>query len=201
MNIIKSTSILALAILTISAQANLLTNGDFEKPVVGGWGAYTSISGWTAVQDKIEIGTAGTYGVTGTSGQVLELDAYHNAIVQQSVSLSAGSYSLSFGYARRKTSMSGRPLNTADFDVLWNGAVVYSGRDLTSTSFTTTQISLLGNSGTNILQLRGMGNDDSFGAIVDNFSLSKNPEAVPEPASLLALATGLAAVIRRKLAR
>lgn len=168
-----------------SVQANnLIVNGGFEQPAINGWSLFTTIPGWTATADLIEIGQgAATYGITGATGQVLELDANHNATVQQSLNLSAGTYDLGFDYARRLFGMDGRPANTADFEVLWNGNVVQYFSP-TSNAMTHQDLMLTGTNGVNTLGFRGAGTDDSYGALVDNVSLS----SVPEPGTWAMLA-------------
>ena len=73
--------------------------------------------------------------------------------------------------------MAGRPLDTADLDVLWNGSVVASIQPA-STNMANYGLTLTGISGINTLAFRGMGTDDSYGALVDNVSVEN---AVPEP--------------------
>ena len=84
--------------------ANLIVNGSFEAPVAGGFGLFPSIPGWTTPLGgfPIELGAGTTYGVTGfDQKQVMEMDSTGNAIVDQTVVATAGSYKLSFLYGDR----------------------------------------------------------------------------------------------------
>lgn len=175
---------------------NLVTNGGFESlpsPLPAqNWSLYNSIPGWTGINHPIEIGKGGpVYNISGDNTNVLELDSTGNATVQQTINgLSAMSYKLDFDYARRLSGMSNRPLDTADFDVLWNGNVVAQLRNLSSTAMNPYSLNVVGTAGANTLAFRGMGTNDSYGALIDNVHVAA---AVPEPGSM-ALLGGLAAV-------
>jgi hypothetical protein len=115
---------LSVAALATIANANLITNGSFEDPDVGGgWGLFTTIPGWTAVGTfPIEIGHASVYGVTNNHlDQVMEMDSTGNSIVQQILGTSTGtSYDLAFGVARR----SGVSATDCRVEVYWNGGLL-----------------------------------------------------------------------------
>lgn len=181
-----------------SAQANLIINGSFEFPDLGtGWGTFSSILGWSAGADLIEIGYAGIYGVTGhDQDQVLEVDAYHNAIVQQILGTTENSsYTLSFGVAQR----AGTLPSTCLVEVWWNGTLLDTITP-TSTLMSYYTYTVAGGVGGSTLQFRGAGTDDSYGGLVDNVILQ--PESVPEPLtvtlSMAALAVGARRIQRRK---
>lgn len=184
--------------LGASANANLIINGSFEFPELGtGWGTFASILGWSAGADQIEVGYAGIYGVTGhDQDQVLEVDAYHNAIVQQILGTTENSsYTLSFGVAQRVNTLP----STCLVEVWWNGTLLDTIAP-TSTVMSYYTYSVTGGVGGSTLQFRGAGTDDSYGGLVDNVILQ--PESVPEPVtvalSLTSLAFGAKRVHRRK---
>ena len=187
---------LAALVLSVpfAAQANLVTNGSFEDHGAlanGNWGLFSSVPGWYAEADLIEIGHGPLYGVTGFADRdVLELDANHNAKVSQDINLGLGSYQVSFDYAGR----SGIALGSVSLDVLWNDVVVGSINPSSSAMTGWSGLVNVTSAGTNKLSFQGTGTDDSFGALVDNVQM----EAVPEPASIATVAIGLAAILRRR---
>jgi RTX toxin RtxA len=174
MKLLKLTVTAALLFLAAAAaNANLIQNGSFENPNLGGgWNLFSSIPGWTAVGAyPIEIGAAGIYGVTGQDGlQVMELDSTGNAMVQQIVASAAGSYQLSFRFAQR----AGVPPSSGSFNVYWNGNLIQSFAPSSSVmSLYSTTVSVLAN---NTLEFRGTGTQDSLGALVDNVVLDSVPD-------------------------
>jgi hypothetical protein len=190
-NITKLLVVLSLVMLAVSgANANLIVNGSFENPEFTStgstWGTYSSIPGWTATTDSIEIGTGETYGVTGFHGKnVMELDAYKNVVVNQSLASAGGSYSLSFLYAKR----SSVGADSCLFDVYWNN-ILLGNFSPTSTSMTPFSVSVVGLAN-NVLEFRGMGTSDSYGALIDDVRLMGTENApvvgvVPEPSTWVA---------------
>ncbi len=168
--LVASASLLA---FTGTASANLIVNGSFEDPNLnGGWNTYWSIPGWTAVgQYQIEIGAGGIYGVTGFDGQqVMELDSYGNAKVDQIVAIPGGSYTLSFQYAQR----SGVSPASGSFDVYWNGSLLGSfAPGSTAMALYSTTVTALAN---NTVEFLGTGTQDQYGALIDNVQLNGIPD-------------------------
>lgn len=189
-----------LVLATATSQASLI-NGDFEDltgatvigpgvgtPSSGGWQTYSSIPGWTAAPTSltpggIEIGNVSNYGVSGAglSGNVLELDSTLNATVASTSGLTGGgSYTLSFYFAGR-----GGYIASSTFTVDWDGTL-YNFTPLSSAAQLAT-LTLPDNGGINTLSFIGTGPSDSFGAIIDNVSLTPVPEASTVVAGALLL--------------
>ena len=164
------------------ANANYIVNGSFENPFQhqnGSWGLYTSIPGWNSAVNgaPIEIGTGGTYGVTGFHlAQVMELDSTGNATVTQ-VNGVTGPLTLSFLYAMRA---GGSGTNDA-FSVYWNGGLLQSFTP-NSTAMTLFSATVSGN-GNNTLAFWGTGTSNSYGGIIDDVRLV----GVPDGAATLVL--------------
>lgn len=183
------------------AQASMLVNGSFEDPGSPAFSYFSNgqLPGWrTTATDVIEVGKPLAYGVSGADlANVCELDSTRNISVMQDITLAAGQYDLSFLYAKRGADLQGKPADTCDFDVLWNGSVVASVRPIVSTMLTR-HVTVNAINGWNTVSFRAMGTSDGMGAIIDNADL----QTVPEPFSLVTLA-GLAAgaVVRRKKGR
>ncbi len=199
-NWIKTAAIAALAVGCVmeTKANNLIVNGSFENPNQGGgWGLNNPILGWSDVSGynpaSLETGAGGIYGVTGFDGyQVMELDSTHNVVAQQTISGLNGSYSLSFLYAQR----AGQSPANASFDVFWNSTLVGSfGPTLNSMTLYTKTVAGGAN---NTLQFVGTGTQDSYGAIIDNVSLSQVPDG---GSTITFMGLGLLAVagVRRKL--
>ena len=195
-----------------------VVNGSFELPNYGsGWGFSASdglVGGWYAETNKVEIGNAAIYGVTGATGsQVLELDAEANAKVSQTVTSGVGRTVITFDAARRADDISGGgggggipdesnvwelPLgntfgsDTFGVDVLWNDVVVGSYNPGT-TSMQTFSLEVTG-TGHDKLSFRGSGISDGAGTLIDNVDV----QPVPEPMSMVVIAGGVAAMLRRR---
>ena len=173
----RSLAVTALVLVTAGvSSANVIVNGSFEilpAPFpASNWDLYENILGWSSPVDLIELGKAGVYGVTGFDGQnVLELDANHNVTVSQVVATTPGAaYTLSFLYADRANVAP----SSATLQVWWNSALLQS---LSPTSTAMTLFSLVVTAtGSDTLEFKGTGTDDSFGALVDNVQLNPVPD-------------------------
>ena len=183
-----------------AAQAQLILNGSFENPPVGAWDYFANgqIAHWAVGQGaRAEIGKSVCYGVSGADGiNVTELDSDRNTAVTQSVSLAAGSYDLSFLFARRGVNLEHKPADTCDFEVLWNGTSV-AFVSPTDSAMTRMHLAVTALDGANAVTFRGLGTSDGYGAILDGAEL----QAVPEPGSMIALGAGVVALARRRRAR
>jgi hypothetical protein len=188
---------LSVAALATIANANLITNGSFEDPDVGGgWGLFTTIPGWTAVGTfPIEIGHASVYGVTNNHlDQVMEMDSTGNSIVQQILGTSTGtSYDLAFGVARR----SGVSATDCRVEVYWNGGLLTT-IDPSSTVMAYYSFNVLGGVSGSTLEFRGGGTQNSLGGLVDDVILvASDPQSVPEPFTMALMGGAAIAGYRR----
>ncbi|MDO9208660.1 MAG: Ig-like domain-containing protein, partial [Sulfuricurvum sp.] len=143
-------------------------NGTYSTVAVsslngGVW--HTDNSGGT-----VEVGYSSTYGVSGGSNKVLELERNPGdpSNLYTTMEVKAGEvYTLSFDYANRLG-------DTSDMSVYWNGQLV-AVIDPSSTTLTAYTINLISEiTGTGKLELKA-NDSNSMGIILDNISLSLVP--------------------------
>jgi len=178
------------------AHANLIVNPSFEDANLtsggdngsGLWDYFYNTSnplpGWTSTDNSIplEVGLGTVYGVTGYDGNnVMELDSTVNVAVDQNLVTAGGTYQLSFLYALR----SGVDPASGTMQVYWDNNLVAS-LSPTSSAMTLYTTSVTA-TGSDILQFDGTGISDSYGAILDNVSLTPVPEATTMIAGALLL--------------
>ena len=195
----KTITAIALAGAASIANANLLTNGDFESNVgLSGhsWGVFSSIDGWTTLSGPgIEV-QRNTVVNAESGNQYVELDSNSNSAMYQAISgLSIGqTYSLDFWYHTRT--------NNGDND---NGINVYWGdttpgnlqleiSDLVSSqtySWIEYSTNLVATAETMYLTFSAEGLSNSLGGFIDNASLN----SVPEPSNIALLTIGLLGLI------
>ncbi len=152
---------------------NLLANGSFEAATVasGQYGAFPSMTGWTALAgSQIEIWNAHK-GITATNGaDFAELD-YQGALdgFYQDVQTVAGqAYTLSFDLCARPN----QAISTQSVEVLWNGRVVASA--VPTPAWRTFTVGVTGTGARDRLTIREVGSQstDGWGALLDNFRLA-----------------------------
>jgi hypothetical protein len=178
------------------AHANLIVNPSFEDANLASGGNYgggswdyfynliNPLPGWTSTDNNIplEVGLGTIYGVTGYDGNnVMELDSTVNVAVDQNLITAGGTYQLSFLYALR----SGVLPTSGTMAVYWDNVLVAS-LSPTSSAMTLYTTSVTA-TGSDILQFDGTGISDSYGAILDNVSLTAVPEATTVIAGALLL--------------
>ncbi len=159
-------------------ESNLVINGSFEEPIVGGWNHFAKIPGWSVLGDDIEIGVASNYGLSGATGnQFAELDYASpgpgTGFFQTISTQAQQSYQLSVDIAAR----AGTPLPTNSVQIFWQNQ--YLGTmDPTSTTFKTFSFSVLGSGQTDQLKFTEQdGDDDGYGSMIDNVKLIKTASA------------------------
>ncbi|MBS1718274.1 MAG: DUF642 domain-containing protein [Armatimonadetes bacterium] len=197
--------IFAMAAFASISQANLLSNGSFESGAFVGdafgdmqlLGGSTTITGWTVMGDEIAWVKNGNFdNITASDGVMsLDLAGYANSGsqggVQQSfatvvnqqylVSLDLGTFSTAWGNTRITVDAAGQ---NQSFTEVPNGTQRWDTHTwLFTANSTTTTLSIFETNPTGSIY-NGL----------DNISV----EAVPEPASMVALGVGVAAMIRRR---
>ena len=198
MTISKTIAVAALAFAAMGAQAELVTNGSFEAnaQAAGTFGIYNNLTGWTG-NTNIELRN-NRAGAAQDGVNFVELDTTSNMSMSQSIT-GSGLYELSFWYSARE----GRPAG--------DNGLGYSFGDLSGSVLMTTAGAAAGNvwqhftglvnlSGPTVLTFTAMGTSNSFGASIDNVSVTA---AVPEPETYAMLLAGLGlmgTIVRRRKA-
>lgn len=169
----------------------LVQNGGFEQGhgLTGStWNLFNSITGWTkGTAVPFEVQTGGAGGVLPTNGAVIELDGdteangsgngngvatpttSTNASIQQAlVGTEAGqSYQLTFDYAPRGAG------ETAGLEVYFGGVKVFppAGQTYAANQWTTITLTVTAPTNNAVLEFRGTGVQDEYGALIDNVSV------------------------------
>jgi PEP-CTERM motif len=190
--LVAATALLAAAFATAGgaqAAGNLVVNGSFEAQAQanGSWNVYNTLPGWTTVSGSgIELRN-GVAGNAFDGNNYVELDAYSNSAMAQTVATTAGAfYTLSFEYSAR----GGVAASSNPIDVFWNGSLLgsaalngigQSGNVWHQYSF------IVQGTGSDTLRFAAGGVSDSLGGSLDAVSIT----AVPEPSTYLMMFGGL----------
>jgi hypothetical protein len=195
------------SVLPAFAATNLVADGSFESAGVAA-GAYDTFSGsdlpgWLALPgDSIEVRN-GLVGTAQDGVDFVELDSTHNSTMLTSFKTVAGqAYSMSFYYSGRAAS--------ADYNPSVTGGVVQGSSDGLSVSVGGNTVNLVSPTNTTMdnlwtlytatfvgtgksmsLLFAATGDNDSYGASLDNVSVM----AVPEPATLAMMGAGLLGLV------
>ena len=189
--------LVALAAACAPAQANLLTNASFETAVPALSTASTQYcygcanDGWSGSAVVIKSNST-AWGVPSGLGnysygnQLIGLQ--NSTFVEQSLSLAAGTYLLTWADAGRQSYQS------TMYNVLFNGNLLNATSFGTQPGQTWSTHSLsFTASGTGALRFQGLAVNNDGTAFIDNLSLTlTSPSPVPEPGSIALIALGLA---------
>lgn len=197
----------ALCLLTLLcsagiAQANLISNGNFETLPAGqtlgsgAWKIYPTLPSWTLYTGEVEV-QHGMFGGNNPTHYV-ELDANRNLRMGQSVNLTKGAtYGLSFDYFNRQQSPTSGSMSVSIGDYTYNTSALGSKWTTLTDSFV-----FQGASGSVMMYVAGTGKSDTFGALVDNFSLVETtPAPTPVPGAIWLLGSALAGLVGLKRKR
>ncbi len=191
-------SLLAIAVLGLgaatAANANLVTNGDFEAPVVArtSFIQVAAIPGWTGAPNiEIQNHAAGS---PFSGSNLVELDTTGNSAMFQDIPTVSGlTYTVTFAYSARP----GIAASSTGINFLWNNALVQniaqSGVGLADTAWTVFSFNLLATGATSRIGFAATGTSDSYGGYLDNVTANAlvGTTAVPEPGTVTLLGAGL----------
>ncbi|WP_271576329.1 Ig-like domain-containing protein [Bradyrhizobium sp. CCBAU 11361] len=179
-----------------AAGENLLVNGSFEAtslaPFAGGrWGAYQSVSRWTAISGgTIELwnNLGGVKASDGGNFGELDYAGARDGFYQDVKTVAGQVYQLSFD-ARSRPGFTGA---TCSIEVLWNGSVIATVPP--SSSWDTYDFKVVGTGSNDRLTFREVASQgsDGLGALYDNIELTvATPAAsLPEAADKNLLVNG-----------
>ncbi|MBQ4813068.1 DUF642 domain-containing protein [Pseudoalteromonas luteoviolacea] len=174
MKLLKS-SVLLITALTASQSAladdNLISNGSFEQSgnITGTWKLFNELPGWQRSGARFEIQTDRLGLIQPQDGsQYLELDSTSNYNAYQTFATEAGKrYVISFYYSPRVANNA----QTNQATVSWDGQVV-ANLNGTSRGWQHVTVTVTANSSQSTLTFSGSGTSDSYGALIDNVSVT-----------------------------
>jgi hypothetical protein len=181
-NKLIATAALAAVSIGASAATNLVKDGSFEDTVFGAntWTTVSATDGWTST-NGLELRN-NDIGVAQSGSTFAELDTSQNSTISQTIATGAGEYTLSFWVEDRPGTTAGTNglSYTVDGVTKTIAGGTTPGWTLFKDTFTTT--------GPTTLTFAAAGTSDSRGSSLDSISVT----AVPEPMTLVLMASGLA---------
>lgn len=203
-----------LPLAAVPAQANLLSNGGFEDPVLAA-GTYLNLVpgaepagfGWVVLADGVDVftdGVLGTLVVAAEGVQALDLVGFGSTggIAQSFMTTWGQPYRLSFQYANNpiSTGEAAASLQVGNGEeTLLSDLVVHSGSSTGGLGWTSYQADFIGTGGALTLSFQTTLGGSNGGIVIDAVAIS----AVPEPSAAGLWLLGLAAggLLARRLQR
>lgn len=169
-SLFRPSAIAAMLVSSFTANANLVANGSFEttQSFSGHWTLLTQLEGWKNDGAKFEVQKSSLGIIAAQDGnQYLELDSTANYSISQSIATSAGQdYVLSFYYSPRTKNGS-----TNRASVTWDNQEVIALNG-NSVGWQKVQLVVKATSDLSVLSFIGTGKSDSYGALIDNVTLT-----------------------------
>jgi len=207
----KTLSVGLFGLVAATASANLILNGDFEVNTAAGTNYNLKNADFTSQMatatgygagDELDIMTFGAYGLSPQSGSYkvgMATGRGTDAMTLKfSSAVTAGvRYNLSFWAYREQSFTQGDGSLNVGISGVANapGTQVFAtGTGVPNSAWTQFTSEFLAPTGGGYLSVEAVGQSDTVWYHVDNFSLT----AVPEPATMTALALGAAALIKRR---
>jgi hypothetical protein len=190
---------MAIPVSAVEPEPNLVSNGGFETPDIGGGYQiyYSSVPGlgWQVGPNGIEIQNR-VAGSPNNGNQLCELDPVESTSIYQDLATEEGKYyTLAFAFSPRP----GTSAADNHLQVKWGDTIVVDltadGSNLGDTSWTPHTYTMLAHDSTTRLTFTDLGIPNSLGTYIDDVSVTKYPfdpaPPLPELPAVLLLGLGL----------